>query len=322
MRCPRCESLRWLGGRGRLQSGEPRPRGANGCSSRSAERTCWRAGPPGPAVAAQYGLAVAGRRARGASRSPCTLRPASITCGSRRCAQAAPTDEEAEALGATREFAFRDRRADAWRHAFDGAWLLHFARSVDCSTQPPDAVVGHNVHDFMPAGRDGARIRSLMNEIQMLLHEHPVNLRRERARQLPVNGVVAVGLRRRARADIRQTHRQIASITGACAATIAGCARSGSALGGRRERDIAAVAGDMSRGDTLIALTQPPAERRRGVARGRRCGAAVACWRRHVRAGAIAKRRPAARAARRCASIVRRGCSSGAGPSDSSRWLE
>ncbi len=27
-----------------------------------------------------------------------------------------------------------------------------------------------------------------MNEIQMLLHEHPVNQRRERARQLPVNG--------------------------------------------------------------------------------------------------------------------------------------
>jgi hypothetical protein len=40
----------------------------------------------------------------------------------------------------------------------------------------------------MPAGRDGARIRSLMNEIQMLLYEHPVNLRRERARQLPING--------------------------------------------------------------------------------------------------------------------------------------
>jgi hypothetical protein len=49
-------------------------------------------------------------------------------------------------------------------------------------------VAGHNVHDFMPAGRDGSRIRSLMNEIQMLLHEHPVNQRRERVGQLPVNG--------------------------------------------------------------------------------------------------------------------------------------
>jgi hypothetical protein len=59
---------------------------------------------------------------------------------------------------------------------------------LECTTQPPDAVTGHDVHDSMPAGRDGARIRSLMNEIQMLLHEHPVNARRERARQLPVNG--------------------------------------------------------------------------------------------------------------------------------------
>jgi hypothetical protein len=43
------------------------------------------------------------------------------------------------------------------------------------------------VHDFMPSGPDGARVRSLMNEIQMLVHEHPVNERRVRARKLPAN---------------------------------------------------------------------------------------------------------------------------------------
>jgi hypothetical protein len=70
----------------------------------------------------------------------------------------------------------------------DGAWLLRFPGAVDCTAHPPDAVVGRDVHGFMPSGRDGARIRSRGNEIQMLLHDHAVNRRRERAGLLPVNG--------------------------------------------------------------------------------------------------------------------------------------
>jgi hypothetical protein len=95
-------------------------------------------------------------------------------------------DEEARALAATvgAHFAEGDPQIMGW---LGGVWLLHFAAAVDCTTQPPEIVVGHNVHDCMPSGPQGARVRSLMNEIQMLLHEHPVKARRERARQLPVN---------------------------------------------------------------------------------------------------------------------------------------
>ena len=65
-------------------------------------------------------------------------------------------------------------------------WCLSSAQPLDCATFDPADAIGRNVHDFMPSGRDGKTVRSLMNEIQMLLHEHPVNLRRAR------NGLPAI----------------------------------------------------------------------------------------------------------------------------------
>jgi hypothetical protein len=169
-------------------------------------------------------------------------------------AQAALTEDDASALGALvgSHFSTDELSVAAFVH---GAWLLRCARSIDCSTRPPDAVVGHNVHDFMPAGRDGARIRSLMNEIQMLLHEHPVNQRRERARQLPVNGWWLWGF-----GD---------AVPGASTAGVTRWSLHsddcwlralGHALGGDAG-DITTVGSDTQRSDTFIALSQPPAQR-------------------------------------------------------------
>ena len=53
---------------------------------------------------------------------------------------------------------------------------------------------GLNLRDLMPAGRDGARVRSLVNEIQMLLHEHPVNAARLARRQPVINSVWLWGI--------------------------------------------------------------------------------------------------------------------------------
>ncbi len=182
---PAMPALRWLGGRGRLEAGEPRswrewllePVGGAGLLAR------W---PAGPALAYQNGLTRAGPGCW------CIAQPVHLAAGLDHLrlaplAQAAPTADEVDEIGAlvSSHFGADELTVAAF---VAGAWLLHFPRPVDCLTQPPDSVVGHNVHGFMPAGPDGARIRSLMNEIQMLLHEHPVNQRRERARQLPLNG--------------------------------------------------------------------------------------------------------------------------------------
>jgi hypothetical protein len=66
-----------------------------------------------------------------------------------------------------------------------GVWLLRCATRVECDTVEPEQAEGCNLRDCLPSGRDGARIRQLINELQMLLHEHPVNAARA-ARGLPV----------------------------------------------------------------------------------------------------------------------------------------
>lgn len=69
--------------------------------------------------------------------------------------------------------------------ARDDDWLLECDRALACTTVEPAEAAGCNLRELMPGGPDGAQVRSLMNELQMLLHEHPVNEQRER-RGLPV----------------------------------------------------------------------------------------------------------------------------------------
>jgi hypothetical protein len=249
---PALHALRWLGGRGRLVSGEPRawrewllePVGGADLLAR------WPAGPA---------LALANDSTASPPGSWCVAQPVHFVAGLDHLrlaplAQAALADGDASALGALVSSHFNSGELTVAAFV-QGAWLLRFDRAIDCSTQPPDAAVGRNVHDFMPAGRDGARIRSLMNEIQMLLHEHPVNQRRERARLLPVNGwwlwgfgdavtdVPRVGINRwRLFSDDRWLRTL------------------GHALGSDAG-DVIAVASDTPRGEMLIALSQPPAQR-------------------------------------------------------------
>jgi len=62
--------------------------------------------------------------------------------------------------------------------AAPGDWLLECDDPIECEGVEPELAAGRSVRDLMPVGRDGGRVRSLVNEIQMLLHEHPVNLDR------------------------------------------------------------------------------------------------------------------------------------------------
>jgi len=181
---PPLDSLRWLGGRGRFGM-HPADAWRDWLLEPVTGAPSLRSMPAGPAVAARF------EQHGAASGSWCLAQPVHLAAGldHLRLAPlraAALADEEAQSLAATvgAHFAGGDPQVMGW---FGGVWLLNFAAVVECSTHPPEIVVGHNVHDCMPSGPQGARVRSLMNEIQMLLHEHPVNARRERARQLPVN---------------------------------------------------------------------------------------------------------------------------------------
>jgi hypothetical protein len=62
-------------------------------------------------------------------------------------------------------------------------------RALDARTVDPARVVGGDVHDALPEGADGGRLRQLMTEVQMWLYQHPLNGARERAGVPAANGL-------------------------------------------------------------------------------------------------------------------------------------
>jgi len=68
-------------------------------------------------------------------------------------------------------------------------WLCRCPDDLDCQAVEPALAIGGNLRELMPTGRDAARVRAWVNEAQMLLHEHPVNLRRGELGLPAVNSV-------------------------------------------------------------------------------------------------------------------------------------
>ncbi len=76
-------------------------------------------------------------------------------------------------------------------------WALHWAAPLrwyavhpslaQLATASLDRAVGRNLDQWLPDRRNGAVVRRLQSEVQMLWHAHPVNARREAAGALPVN---------------------------------------------------------------------------------------------------------------------------------------
>ncbi len=64
---------------------------------------------------------------------------------------------------------------------FDGA--------LEVTTHDPEAVAGHDLFDFQPAGTDAPRLRRLMSEIEMWLFDHALNRARTGAGRRPVTGL-------------------------------------------------------------------------------------------------------------------------------------
>jgi hypothetical protein len=69
------------------------------------------------------------------------------------------------------------------------AWFVRVPAAAAIVTCPPELAMGRTLRGLLPAGADAGRWRRWHNEIQMLLHEHPVNLARERRGLPPANSV-------------------------------------------------------------------------------------------------------------------------------------
>lgn len=64
-------------------------------------------------------------------------------------------------------------------HAANDEWLLRSASPLQLQTTSPEFAAANPLSEILPRGADAGPIRRLMTELQMLLHEHPVNERRQ-----------------------------------------------------------------------------------------------------------------------------------------------
>jgi len=68
------------------------------------------------------------------------------------------------------------------------SWFLNVSDHEKISTTAVHDVISRNVYNFMPQGEDALYWKKFMNEVQMLLHQSPVNEKRMERNKLPVNG--------------------------------------------------------------------------------------------------------------------------------------
>jgi hypothetical protein len=97
------------------------------------------------------------------------------------------TEAERSSLDAV--FAEHLQPAGLELHAADHEWLLRSASSLKLQTVTPEFAAANPLSDILPRGADAGPIRRLMTEMQMLLHEHPVNARREARGAPAINAV-------------------------------------------------------------------------------------------------------------------------------------
>lgn len=70
-----------------------------------------------------------------------------------------------------------------------GAWYLRCQHAPKIKTCLPSLVLDKNIHSFLPTGDESSKWLAVLNEVQMLLHEHPANLSRESAREVAINSI-------------------------------------------------------------------------------------------------------------------------------------
>lgn len=94
-------------------------------------------------------------------------------------------DESRALLEAVRELFESEGFALAWGAPL--RWYAAHESLAELPTASLDRVVGRNVDRWLPEGRQARLLRRLQNEVQMLLHTHPVNEAREARGELAVN---------------------------------------------------------------------------------------------------------------------------------------
>lgn len=97
------------------------------------------------------------------------------------------SQQEADALVASISQHFGDALRPQPLHPT--RWYLHFPHAPQLRTTPLSVASGRDIHSLLPQGEAAGPVRAMLNELQMLLFEHPVNQAREARGELPVNSL-------------------------------------------------------------------------------------------------------------------------------------
>ncbi|MCH6584510.1 MAG: phosphoglycerate mutase [Proteobacteria bacterium] len=82
-----------------------------------------------------------------------------------------------------------ERRGMVFLPLCSDRWYLCVAKTPVIHTHVLSEVIIKNINDFLPFGAENMLWRGIFNEIQMLLHEHPLNQAREERGEPAVNSV-------------------------------------------------------------------------------------------------------------------------------------
>ena len=93
-------------------------------------------------------------------------------------------------------------------------------RALDVQTSPPETPRRARLEQAMPQGRDAPALRRLMTELQMLLHEHPVNVERAASRSAGNQCGVVSWSGRDSRACSATLCRRLSATTRTCEGSI------------------------------------------------------------------------------------------------------
>ena len=98
------------------------------------------------------------------------------------------TMDESQALAATCD-ALLEHHGLALVAPAPERWYVRAPHALDFAARESATLAGRDLFPFLPDGPDGAFVRRLLTELQMSLHDHPVNRARERAGRLAVNSL-------------------------------------------------------------------------------------------------------------------------------------
>ena len=144
-----------------------------------------------PATTATAALAALGAGYDPGAKYVLRADPVSLVAGRNDVVLSARIDDldaaDAEALLATLNAHFGGDRL-VFHAPRSDAWFVEAETAPDLSTTPLPAVRGA-IYPHLPSGSDGPQWRRWLSEMQMLLHEHPVNASRAARGCVPVTGI-------------------------------------------------------------------------------------------------------------------------------------